>query len=210
VTLFMTLLAGLQVLLGRLTGQDRFCVGSPVGARMRPEFESLVGHFMNNIVLRSDLSGSPSLAELLQRARETVVGAFAHQDLPFEQVVEHLQAPRDPGRNPIFQVMLVLENFPLPEFKLPDLTFLPVRREAAISRLDMTLYAMEIGNQLTGWIIYNTDLFDASTIEGWTGQFIRLLEIIAANPATRVDALAADLDNHGNTQARPACEPVEQ
>lgn len=201
VTLFMMLLAALQALLGRLTGQDRFCVGSPVGGRMRPEFESLVGHFMNTVVLRGDLSGSPSFEELLGHVRETAVGAFAHQDLPFEHLVEHLQVPHDPGRNPLFQVMLVLENFPMPEFKLPDLTFLPVRREAAISRYDMSLYAMEISNRLTGWMIYDVDLFDSSTIEHWTSQFIRLLETVAADPTTRIDALPLDLDTHWNTLA---------
>jgi aryl carrier-like protein len=139
VTLFMTLLAAFQVLLLRATGQEDLAIGTPVANRGRPELEPLIGLFVNTVVLRTDLGGDPSFRELLARVRGVALGAYAHEDLPFEKLVEEIQPERDTSRNPLFQVMCVLQNQPWPELRMGGLTLTPLEVDSGTAKLDLTV-----------------------------------------------------------------------
>ncbi|MGH7579405.1 MAG: condensation domain-containing protein, partial [Gemmatimonadales bacterium] len=143
-TLFMTLLAGFQLLLSRYTGQEDIVVGSPIANRTRIELEHLVGFFVNSLALRTDLSGDPSFRELLRRVRGVALGAYAHQDLPFERVVEELHPERIGDRNPLFQVMFALQNAPRGRLTLPGITLRSVPRKTATSKFDLTLHMHQV------------------------------------------------------------------
>ncbi len=182
-TLFMTLLALFQTLLHRYTGQADIPVGAPVANRHRPELENLVGLFVNTLVLRGDLSGNPDFRTLLRRIRQTVLEAQAHQDLPFDLLVDALQPERDPARSPLFQVMFSLQNEPsLHHLNLPGLTATRLPADSGASQFDLSLEFIEDGKTLTGWIEYNTDLFDAATIVRLAGHLQTLVEAILADP----------------------------
>ncbi|MEH2069555.1 MAG: amino acid adenylation domain-containing protein [Nostoc sp.] len=188
VTLFMTLLAAFQVLLHRYSQQDDIVVGSPIANRNRQEWESLIGMFVNTLVLRTDLGGNPSFSELLQRVREVAISAYAHQDLPFEKLVEEVRSQRDASRNPMFQVMFALENASTAVLELPlKLELMAVETET--SMFDLTLSLEETASGIAGNIEYNTDLFDTSTIERMAGHFQVLLEGIIASPKQRLSDL---------------------
>jgi amino acid adenylation domain-containing protein len=188
-TLFMTLLAGLSALLGRYTGQDDLAVGTFIANRPRAELEGLIGFFVNTLALRVDVGGDPTFAELLARARETCLGAYAHQDIPFEKLLEELHPERDLSRTPFFQVMLVVHNAPLPPLELPGasmrLLSLPARR----AHFDLTVHVEEQDDGLIARFEYNTDLFDEATIAALAGHYRRLLEAAAADPGQRVSQL---------------------
>ncbi len=187
-TLFMTLLAAFQVLLHRYTGQADIVVGSPVANRNRAETEGLIGFFVNTLVLRTDLSGDPTFRELLGRVREVALGAFGHQDIPFEKLVEELQPERTLSHAPLFQVMFVLQNAPLaPE--LPGLDLDVVELDQVTSKFDLTLAMEERAGGLFGRIEYSTDLFDETTIAQLIEHFERLLEGLAADPERRISAV---------------------
>jgi amino acid adenylation domain-containing protein len=188
-TLFMTLLAGFKALLARYTGQEDLVVGTPIAGRIRAELEGVVGFFTNMLALRSDLSGDPSFAELLGRVRETALGAYAHQELPFERLVEELQPARELGRNPIFQVMFAVQNAPRAPLELAGLTVgrLPVQRGTA--KFDLALVVREDAGALRGVITYSTDLFEAGTIERLAQHYTELLAAIVREPAQRLSAL---------------------
>ncbi len=188
-TPFMALLAGFQALLGRLSGQRDIVVGSPIANRGRVETESLIGFFANTLVLRGDLAADPTLAELLGRVRETTLSAYAHQDLPFEKLVEELSPERDLSRNPLFQVMLVLQNQPRPESGIAGLTLEPVFVETEIAKFDLTLFWWEEGGRLEGLVEYNTDLFDAATVQRLMAGYERLLAAMAADGSRRLTAV---------------------
>ena len=188
-TLFMTLLAAFQTLLYRYTGQDDILVGSPIAGRTRAETEELIGFFANTLVLRGDLSGDPPFRELLKRVREMNQGAYAHQDLPFEQIVEMLQPERDMSRNPLFQVMFVLQNTPSQTLELPGLTLQPIRTETGTAKFDLWLSIAEGDDQLFCTLEYNTDLFEAATTARLIGHFETLLRGIVAHPEQRLSAL---------------------
>src|SRR5262249_52270039 len=130
VTLFMTLMAGFSTLLHRYTGQEDILVGTPIAGRMHVETEHLIGLFVNTLVLRSDLSGDPSFRELLRRVREVALGAYAHQALPFEMLVEELRLPRSLGHTPLFQVALALQNVPMQSIEVPGLRITPLEIES--------------------------------------------------------------------------------
>jgi amino acid adenylation domain-containing protein len=189
VTLFMMLLAAFQTLLHRYTGQEDIIVGSPIANRNRLEIEGLIGFFVNTLVLRSDLSGNPPFRELLSRVREVALGAYGHQDLPFEKLVEELQVPRDLSYNPLFQVMLVLQNAPMQALQLSGLTLSPLEVETGTAKFDLTLELVEGSEGFAGGIEYNTDLFDTVSIDRMVGHFQTLLQGIVANPEQRIAEL---------------------
>jgi amino acid adenylation domain-containing protein len=189
VTLFMTLLAAWQTLLARYTGREDIVVGSPVANRTRVETEGLIGSFANILVLRADASGDPSFRDFLARVRETVSGAQAHGDLPFERLVEELQPKRTLSHTPLFQVMLTLEDGPLPLPALPGLQSSRVALTTETVRFDLSLSMTEESGGLAGWLEYSTDLFEAETIARMAGHLQTLLEGIVANPDERLSAL---------------------
>ena len=189
VTLFMTLLAGFQTLLWRYTAQDDIIVGSPIANRNRGEIEGLIGLFANTLVLKTNLEGNPSFAELLQRVKETALGAYAHQDLPFELLVEQLQPERDLSYSPLFQVMFALQNAPMSVLELPDLTLTSIKSDSGTSQFDLTLSMMETESGLEGSFEYNTDLFKPATILRMVGHLKTLLAAIVANPQQRLSQL---------------------
>ena len=188
-TPFMTLLGAFQTLLYRYTGQTDISVGSPIANRNRAEIEGLIGIFINTLVLRSDLGGDPTFRELLRRVRETSLGAFAHQDLPFEMLVEELQPERDMSHSPLFQVMFILQNAPGRTQELPGLKLEFVDVDMGTATFDLTLSMAEEADGFDASIEYNTDIFDASTIERMLGHFQKLLEGIVADPGQRLSCL---------------------
>ncbi|MEH2027051.1 non-ribosomal peptide synthase/polyketide synthase [Nostoc sp.] len=189
VTLFMTLLAAYNTLLYRYTGQSDILVGSPIANRDRTELEGLIGFFVNTLVMRTQVLGDRSFNELLTYVREMALSAYAHQDLPFEMLVEALQPERNLSHTPLFQVMFTLQNAPISEVELTGLTISSLPIEGATAKFDLTLGMENTGTGLAGWWEYNTDLFDSSTIERMMGHFVTLLEAIVANPQQRIDQL---------------------
>lgn len=183
VTLFMTLLAAFQVLLSRYSRQEDIVVGSPIANRNRAEIEPLIGFFVNTLVLRTDLSGNPSFREVLSRAREMCLGAYAHQDLPFEKLVEDLQPQRDLSRNPLFQVMFALQNTPQEALQLPGITLSSLQVENLTTKFDLTVVVWEEGDELGGLLEYNTDFFEKASITRMMRHFQTLLEGIVTDPA---------------------------
>jgi len=188
-TLFMTLLAAFQLLLSRYSGQTDIVVGSPVAGRGLPETEPLIGFFVNTLALRARLPDDPTFAELLGRVRDTTLGAFAHQDVPFEKLVEELQPERSLAHAPLFQVAFVLQNASHEELQAPGLTFEPFEHEVKTAKFDLTLTAAESEEGLRASFEYSADLFDERTIRRMSAHFETLLRAAAADPARRVSAL---------------------
>jgi amino acid adenylation domain-containing protein len=190
VTLFMTLLAAFKTLLRHYTNQDDIVVGSDIANRNRRETEDLIGFFVNQLVLRTDLSGNPTFRELLGRVRAMTLEAFGRQDTPFGKLVEELQPQRDPSRNPLFQVMFIVQNAPMPELKLPGLTLTPLDVKGETSVFDLTLsFAEVVQGQLRVLCRYNTDLFEPDTIRRMLERLEALLDRIVARPEARLSAL---------------------
>lgn len=189
-TLFMTLLAGFQLLLARYSGQDDIVVGTPIANRQRQELEGLVGVFANLIVLRTDLSDDPTVCELLQRVREIALGAYAHQDVPFERLVEELQPERNTGHNPLFQVMLALQNAPSQPLTLPGLELHLSLSQSETAKFDLSLELWEGPEGLSGIMEYSTDLFNASTIRRMLNHYQQLLTAMVEQPQQRLSALS--------------------
>lgn len=186
VTLFMLLLAAFKALLSRYTGQDEIVIGAPIANRNSIEIENLIGFFVNTLVLRTDLSGDPHFPELLARVRKVTLEAYAHQDLPFEVLVEDLQPERSLSRNPLFQVMFQLENTPKEELPLPGLTLSPVAVEGVASQFDLSVDVVESDGGLAVVAEYSTDLFEAETIHTLLKRWETLLESIAAASQQRL------------------------
>ncbi len=180
VTLFMTLLAAFATLLFRYTGQTDVAIGTGVANRGRRELESLIGCFINVLVLRTDLSGQPSFRELLRRVRDVTLNAYANQDVPFERIVDALQPDRDLARQPLFQVMLVVHNEPASELRLGSLEVSPVEIPRSSAQFDLTLHVRERRDGLTLALEYSADLFDASTAD-------RMLEHLGVLLAAAID-----------------------
>ncbi len=181
VTLFMVLLAAFQTVLYRYTGQNDIPVGSPIANRNHVELKGLIGFFVNTLVLRTNLGGNPSFRELLGRVRQVALGAYAHHDLPFEQLVETLRPQRDVSYNPLFQVSFTLQNAPQLE-EIPGLTLNQLKVESLTSQFDLSLLVEITQEELTASFEYNTDLFENATITRMLGHFRNLLEGIVANP----------------------------
>ena len=189
VTPFMTLLAAFKILLHRYTGQEDLLVGCPFTGRHHLETENLIGSFVNTLVLRTNLQGDPSFSELLSRVRDTCLGAYAHQDLPFEKLVEELQPARDLSRNPLFEAMFAFQNVSVSSLNLPGLVSEPIDVSTETSKFDFTLSLTDTSKEFAGFFEYNTDLFNRSTIERMIGHFKMLLEDMLADPEKPVSAL---------------------
>ncbi|MDQ2979010.1 MAG: condensation domain-containing protein, partial [Acidobacteriota bacterium] len=197
-TLYMTLLTAFQALLLRYTGQEDIVVGSPIAGRNRVEIEGLIGFFVNTLVMRTDLSGEPSFRQLLKRVRETTLGAYAHQDLPFEKLVEELQPERDLGQNPLFQVLFALQNAPVSSFELAGLKVTPLPTESRTTRFDLEVHLWEKPGGLTCTFVYGTDLFDAGTVVRMMGHYQTLLESAVSHPDRTVSELALLTESQRN------------
>ncbi|MFE8938095.1 amino acid adenylation domain-containing protein [Streptomyces sp. NPDC007872] len=188
-TLFMVLLAGVQALLGRWAGTDDVAVGSPVAGRDRDELEPLVGFFVNNLVLRADLSDDPAFADLVSRARDTALEAYAHQEVPFERLVEELRPERDLSRNPLFQVMLVLNEEPVSPRLPAGLDAEALELDSSASKFDLSLYFTEEAGELRGEAVFATDLFERPSVARLAAALLELLSAAVTAPGTRVGAL---------------------
>jgi amino acid adenylation domain-containing protein len=197
-TLYMVLLAAFQLLLSRWSGQQDVIVGSPIAGRTHRQTEGLIGFFATTLVLRTDLSGAPSFHELLDRVKETALGAYDHQDIPFEKLVAELQLDRDLSRQPLFQVMFALQNVPREALQLPGLRLRPAERPRRTAKFDLFLQIAEDADGLAGSIEYATDLFEQATIERMAGHFRMLLEGIVADPEQPVSdlSLLEDAERH--------------
>ncbi len=190
VSLFMTVLAVLQVLLQRYTNQDDIVVGTDVANRNCSEIEPLIGFFVNLLVLRTDLSGNPSFTELLQRVRQVTLGAYAHQDLPFDRLVKALQPQRYLSYTPpLFQVLLVMQNTPMPVFELPGLSLTLREVEDTTTRFDLALFLKETEVGIEGEWQYNADLFAQTTITSLSTHFQNLLNSVTETPDARINTL---------------------
>jgi amino acid adenylation domain-containing protein len=194
-TLFMTLMAAWQLLLSRYSGQEDVVVGTPIAGRNREETEGLIGFFVNNLPLRGDLSGDPSFRELLGRVREATLGAYAHQDVPFEKLVEELHPERSLSHTPLFQVLFNLQNATGADEGEAAAGALSMGgfetgEDAAISKYDLSLNLAEgAEGELSGGLEYNTDLFDASTIWRMSSHFSALLAEVVARPEEPISRL---------------------
>src|SRR5262249_54650591 len=188
-TLFMTLLAAFKVLLSRYTGQQDILVGTPVANRNYLELEDLIGFFVNTLVLRTEVSGEQSFQELLARVKKVALDAYAHQDVPFEKLIEELQPLRSLSHTPLFQVMFVTHNDVSASIDLPGLKLTALEVASQTAKFDLTMMVEEAGPELVVALEYSTDLFDAVTIRRLLHHFTTLLEAIVANPRKRVGEL---------------------
>ena len=204
-TLFMTLMAAFDVLLARWSGQDDVVVGTPMAGRTRRETEELIGFFLNTLALRTDLSGDPTFAELLARVRETTLGAYQHQELPFEKVVEAAQPERSGSHAPLFQVMFVLQNTPRAGANPSGLEIRGMGAEGTVAKFDLTLQATEKDDGLHLSLEYAADLFDPATAERMLAQLETLLAAAAHDPGARLSRLAlVPADEHAAVLAAAA------
>ncbi|HTG34804.1 MAG TPA: amino acid adenylation domain-containing protein [Thermoanaerobaculia bacterium] len=181
-TLFMTLLGIFQILLARYSGQETIRVGTPVAGRDLLELEELIGFFANTLVLATDLSGSPTVGEVLRRVRGVALDAHAHQNVPFERLVDELQPKRDLSRSPLFQVAFVLQNAPQTRFELPGLELSLLDLDTRTAKFDLTLHLTEERQGLRGLLEYNTDLFDEATVARAAGHLERLVAAAVRDP----------------------------
>jgi amino acid adenylation domain-containing protein len=181
-SLFMTLLAALSILLSRYSGKNDLCIGSPIANRTQSQTEGLIGFFVNTLVLRTQIKPEQSFIEFLQQTRSSCLDAYAHQDIPFELLVEKLQPERSMSHNPLFQVMLALENNQSPDLSLAGLETQWFDLSCPFAKFDLTLLVMESDNQLSCFWEYATDLFEKSTIQRMAEQFEVLLNSIVDNP----------------------------
>ncbi|MFL6284301.1 MAG: amino acid adenylation domain-containing protein, partial [Pyrinomonadaceae bacterium] len=185
-TLYMTMLAAFQLLLSCYARQQDVLVGSPIAGRSRAETEGLIGLFINTLIMRTDLSGEPTFRELLSRVKEVSLGAYAHQDVPFEKLVEELQPKRSMSHSPLFQAMFVLQNAPMSSLSMPRLTLEPFKLPGESARYELGLTLTEGPEGLTGTLEYMSDLFDAQTVKRMVGHLHTLLSAVVANPDCRI------------------------
>ncbi|MEW5929753.1 MAG: amino acid adenylation domain-containing protein [Gemmatimonadota bacterium] len=188
-TLFMVLLAAFGALLARYTGEDDVVVGSPIAARTRPELEELIGLFANTLPIRVDVSGDPTFLELLGRVREAVFEDFAHQDLPFERLVEELRIERSLAYNPLYQVMLVLQNTPRGGPGLGGLVVRPLETTHDTAKLDLSAWMTETEHGIFGVWEYGTEIFERDTVARLTAHWNTLLRAAVESPGRRVSGL---------------------
>jgi len=186
-TMFMALLAAFKLLLSRHTGQLDIVVGAPIAGRSRSEVEEQIGLFLNTLTLRTDISGSPSFTELLNRVRKTALEAYAHQDVPFEMLLQALHPQRDLSRTPLFQVFFNMLNLPGATLELQGLKLRPISAKEADAKFDLTIYVAEQSEGLGLNLVYNTDLFDGDRIREMLNQYEYLLNQIVENPDEKVE-----------------------
>jgi amino acid adenylation domain-containing protein len=189
VTLFMVLLAAFKTLAFRYTGQIDIIVGSPIAGRTSAVLDKIIGNFTNDLILRTDFSGDPTFAQLLQRLRQTCLEAYEHQDLPFERVVEELQPGRDLSRPPFFQVMFNFENLPENDIDMGEVVVERVPSDWGVALLDMLVELAWQDEALSGTLLYNSDLFDRGRIDRMIDHYQILLEKIVLNPNQRISTL---------------------
>ena len=212
VTPFMTLLAAFQLLLGRWSGQGDFAVGSPVANRTRPETERLIGYFVNMVALRADLSGNPTVREFLARVREVALEAFENQEIPLEILIPALHPQRDASRSPLFQVMFVLQNNPLPAVGPLDLAFSPLDLDqgTGTSKFDLSLGFEDTPGGFVGSVEFNTDLFGAATIERFSHQYVNAARVPRRPSRTAAVRAVADHRRGARTGRGVESSAVEQ
>jgi amino acid adenylation domain-containing protein len=197
-TLFMTVLTGWATLLARLSGQDDIVVGTSVANRQHPQAEPLIGFFVNTVALRVSFNAEPTAATLLDQVKATVLQALAHQDIPFEQVVEVVNPERSAAHNPLFQSLFALNNTPGATLALPDLELSTLGADRITAHFDLSLTLTEVDDVLTGTIDYAIDLFDAATVQRFAGYFTTLLEAMVAEPDRTLAtvALLSETERH--------------
>jgi non-ribosomal peptide synthetase component F len=188
-TPFMVLYAALATLLHRRTGQTDLAIGTPVAGRTMPDTETLVGVFINTVVIRIDLAGDPTFAELLGRVKTAVLDALAHQEVPFERLVDALEVPRDLSRAPLCQALLVLHNTPAPRVELGGLRMETLEVDPGTAKLDLTVELREGPDGIRGAFEYHTDLFERATVAGLVEQLVSLLAAATAGPRRRLSEL---------------------
>jgi amino acid adenylation domain-containing protein/non-ribosomal peptide synthase protein (TIGR01720 family) len=194
VTMFMALLGAFYVLLHRYTGDEQLCVGTPIAGRKTKEVEQLVGLFVNTLVMKVELGGGQSFREVIGRVREVALGAYGHQELPFEMLVEHLQPERSLSHSPLFQVMFSVESIPRETLNIADLKIDPLEIDPRTAKFDLSLDIVDRGQTLTGVFQYNNDLFDAATVQRMIKHFARLIEGIATGPDSAISELPLLMD----------------
>jgi hypothetical protein len=210
-TLFMTILAGFSVLLGRYSGQHDLLVGTTSANRRRADVENLIGFFVNTLVMRMNLYGDPTFRELLARVKEVALEAYAHQDLPFEKLVEELKPARDLSRQPLVQVCINQQSAPSTGFKLSEVKLSPMRIDTGTTKFDLVLEVIPDRSRVRGWLAYNSDIFNESTINGVLNHFYQLLESIVARPDARLSELEMLLDEErGWLEKRSEVEDFEE
>jgi hypothetical protein len=193
-TLFMTLLTAFGAMLHYQTRQNEILIGTPIANRQQVEVENLIGFFLNTLVLRLNFAGDPSFLELLKRVRETALAAYAHQDLPFEKLVEDLRPERNLYHNPLFQVAFTLDQAPVRETKLADLDMTPVETDKGMVQFDLVLHLVNSHEGIAGTLQYQTGLFVEDTMKLFREQFEHVLRLGVTRPETKLSELAASLD----------------
>jgi amino acid adenylation domain-containing protein len=189
-TLFMTLMAAWQLLLSRYSGQDDIVVGAPIANRHHAETEALIGFFANNLAIRTKIDDALSFRELLGQVRESALAAYAHQDVPFEMLVEELQPERSLSHSPLFQVVFTMQNAPLPSVEIAGLRLTPVSIENETSKFDLVLNVIELEGGLRGHVEYDTGMFERASVTRLIEHFLRLLEVVTADPTRRLSELS--------------------
>ncbi|HEY3579688.1 MAG TPA: condensation domain-containing protein, partial [Pyrinomonadaceae bacterium] len=193
-TLFMTLLTAFGVMLHYQTRQNEILIGSPIANRPQVELENLIGFFLNTLALRLNFAGDPSFSELLKRVRETALGAYAHQDLPFEKLVETLRPGRNLYHNPLFQVAFTLDETPVSEVELADLKLTPLAADKGMAQFDLVLHLANSPDGVVGTLQYQTGLFAEDTIKRFREQFEHVLRLGVERPDVKLSELVASLD----------------
>ena len=189
VTLYLLLLTAFKAVINRYTGREDIVIGTPIAGRNETETESLIGFFVKTLALRTDLSGAPTVRELLQRVKQVVLDAHAHQDLPFEKIVEELRPVRSPGFPPLVQVMFAFQNTPARELELPGITASAIELPGRTAKFDLTLFVDETPGELCFTAEYNADLFGEGTIMRFLGHYEALLEVIASDLSQKISEL---------------------
>jgi non-ribosomal peptide synthetase component F len=201
ITLFMLVLAAFQTLLSWYTKREDIVIGTPVAGRNRVEIEHLIGFFVNNLVLRTNLGGNPTFRELLRRVREVSIGAYTHQDVPFEKLVEELAPERNLSHMPLVQVMLVMQNNPTTSLRLDNLELRHADMRSEVARMDLNLSLTETEQGMIAVMLYNDELFAAAAISSMLEHLNAILRRAVASPGVALSELFAELDDLSAAQS---------